>query len=412
MNETRGCTRLEDTLLLGTHKESIEEHLRTCAECAALRDEYGELLKELYQARQPVGLPLNWRTEVFKRIRQIESERPVLVSLDDERRRRGVSAGARVCSETTATSGGRRAGHVETLTHRSGGLRVAAAVQVVEALCPGVQVAGKYLLREQIGDGATGQVWVATNESTCRDVALKVLTRLEDNDRRDPWRELCVKHRNIVDVFDAGYTRTGYPFVVMELLHGETVADVLRRRGVLDAREAVHIARDVARALIAAHSASVLHLAISPRNIFLHREPDDDDGPVVKLLGFGLKDAGLSSAVYALSDGASNLVPYMSPEQLRVEVDLDCRADVWSLGVVLFELLTGYRPFGGTSSQVMMRVLAGEPPMLECFRRPIHPALASVVSRCLRHDRNDRIGAAAELLAELNRAAEQVGTTG
>lgn len=396
MSEFTECTRLVDAIASGSDDDTLDEHVRMCASCALVRKDLDRVEDALPDARQPVSPPLDWQAKVFERIDAMETQTAGVVSLDEERVKR-------------AGRGAPRSG----VTRWSLGDRfTATAVQIVEVVAPGSLVAGKYRLRMQIGGGQTGPVWAAVNEATSREVALKVLVRSECDSsggaRCDGRNIGSLKHRNIVDVFDIGQTQAGDPFLVMELLQGETLEELLMRKGRLDLREAVRMSCDVASALVAAHARSILHLDLTPRNIFIHRDPVDDSMPVVKVLGFGLKDAGVSSAVHAGSGGAVGSVPYMSPERLRVEADIDDRADIWSFGVVLFELLTGRRLYLGPPSRVIERILEGAAPPFDALGRAIPPGLASVVARCLRHDREDRYGSSAEMREELKRATAEI----
>src|SRR5262249_33984943 len=142
--------------------------------------------------------------------------------------------------------------------------------------------------------GAAGVVWAALNESIGREVALKLILRSTEDSRRRLLREAraCgrLKQRNIVEVYDVGETAEGDPFLVMQLLSGETLAELLARKGRLAAPHAARVAHDVALALVAAHEASIIHRDLKPQNIFLHDDTDAEGAPlrVVKVLDFGV----------------------------------------------------------------------------------------------------------------------------
>jgi eukaryotic-like serine/threonine-protein kinase len=273
----------------------------------------------------------------------------------------------------------------------------------------GVVVAGKYKLLQPLGKGAMGVVWSATHVATEREVALKFISRPDPELRLRLQREArncaALGHRNVVDIFDRGETEPGEPFLVMELLSGETLADLLARRRKLDPRMAAEIGRDIARGLAAAHACHIVHRDLKPANIFLHREPDQE-APVVKVLDFGVaKNLAVNDGLHTMTGGAVGSQPYMSPEQISAGASVDHRADIWALGVVLFEMLTGERPFQGDAQAVCMGILSGEIPTVHQRVWHIDAALVDLVSRCMRRDREERFDAAAEVAARLDRLA-------
>ncbi|WP_437534171.1 protein kinase [Sorangium sp. So ce726] len=278
-------------------------------------------------------------------------------------------------------------------------------------LASGVLIDKKYRLLRQIGEGAMGVVWAAVNVATAREVALKLIHRPETEFRLRLQREArncgALRHRNVIDIYDMGETEAGEPFLVMQLLTGETVADLLARRRRLDPPVAASIGRDVARGLAAAHAMHIIHRDLKPANIFLHREPDMDE-PVVKVLDFGVaKNLSVNDGLHTVQGGAVGSPLYMSPEQVRAEPNVDHRADIWALGVVLFEMLTGMRPFQGDAQAVFMGILTGEIPTVSKYLRRVDQGLVDLIARCMRRDRAERISAAAEVAALLDRYAER-----
>ncbi|AUX30014.1 uncharacterized protein SOCE836_021090 [Sorangium cellulosum] len=268
-------------------------------------------------------------------------------------------------------------------------------------IAAGLVIAEKYKLVRRLGEGSMGVVWAALNLSTSREVALKLIHRPDPELRRRLQREGrnggALRHGNVIDMYDMGETEFGEPFLVMQLLTGETLADLLQRRRRLDADVAAAIGRDVARGLAAVHAAHIVHRDLKPANIFLHREPDMDD-PVVKVLDFGVaKNLAMNDGIRTATGGAVGSPLYMSPEQVRAEPNVDHRADIWALGVVLFEMLTGTRPFQGDARAVFTGILSGEIPKISRYLRRVDPGLVELVARCMARQRDERIGSAAEV---------------
>jgi eukaryotic-like serine/threonine-protein kinase len=274
-------------------------------------------------------------------------------------------------------------------------------------MTPGALIGKKYRLSRPIGEGAMGVVWAAVNEDTLGEVALKLILRSNEELRQRLRREARaagkLRHPNIIEIYDIGETVDGDPFLVMPLLTGETLSELLERQRRLEPQIASRIARDVARALAGAHAGQVIHRDLKPANIFLHQELHTD-APIVKVLDFGVsKNLAATDGLNTVAGGAVGSPAYMSPEQARADRTLDHRADLWSLGVVLFEMLTGVRPFKGDANQIIPQIVMGEVPPVARFVRHVDPALCALVARCLERDRDKRIGSAAELATALDR---------
>ncbi|XXX72968.1 protein kinase [Sorangium sp. So ce134] len=274
-------------------------------------------------------------------------------------------------------------------------------------------IAGKYRLVEKIGEGAMGSVWSAINIATGREVALKRMIRPEPELRLRFEREArscgALQHRNIVDVYDRIETAAGEPFLVMQLLSGETLAELLLRRRRVEPEIGAAIGRDVARGLAAAHERHIVHRDLKPSNIFLHREPDAQAW-VVKVLDFGVaKNLSINDGLHTMPGGAVGSPLYMSPEQVRADRDVDHRTDLWSLGVVLFEMLTGERPFRGDAAEVFTAILGGEIPTLARTLWRVDRRLVDIVARCMRRDREERFGTATEVAERLDEIATPRG---
>ena len=271
---------------------------------------------------------------------------------------------------------------------------------------------GHYQIVAFLGAGGMGEVYRARDSRIGRDVAVKVLPpglaahperlRLFEQEARAAG---ALNHPNILTIYDVG-VQDGAPYVVYELLEGETLRDRLRTGG-LSRRKALEYARQIATGLAAAHAKAIAHRDLKPENLFLTR-----DGRV-KILDFGLAKLTLpeastgeetnSSAPSAHSEPRSILgTPgYMAPEQLRGGV-VDHRSDLFNAGAILYEMLTGQRPFRGNStSEVLNAVLNDDPIELRESGGEFDPGLARLLRRCLEKNPNERIQSALDLAFDL-----------
>lgn len=264
-------------------------------------------------------------------------------------------------------------------------------------------IAEKYRVLHALGQGAMGSVWAVRNEWTERRVAMKVVRGGEEDPDlksrllREARAAGRVSHRHVVQVFDVGELEDGSPFLVMELLSGETLADRLDR-GALSVTEALELAAGVASGLAAAHDEGIVHRDLKPANLFLHEESDGHI--VIKVLDFGVSKVLWSNAPSrSVSGWAVGTPSYMSPEQARGDRDLDLRSDLWSFGVVFFEALAGFRPFDArTSFQTAANILDGELPQLDEQTAETHSVLAGVISQCMQRDADRRPNSAKDLV--------------
>ena len=273
-------------------------------------------------------------------------------------------------------------------------------------------IAGRYRLLRLIGGGGMGCVWAARHELLERDFALKlasVPTRGAQQLRARFLREAQIigrlRHPNVVDVADVGELEGGGRlYLAMELLEGQSLAQRIEDAGPLDPSETLAIAVEVCRGLAAAHAAGVVHRDIKPENIFLSR--GSAGGIVPKLVDFGISKRDGSSIV-TLPGQLFGTPAYMSPEQALGELDIDHRTDLWSLGVVLHEMLTATHPFTADSYPALLPRIAEQP------APPLPPHIPSsvqaIVTRCLEKSRHHRYASADALRADLEEAQADLG---
>ncbi|MRG92077.1 serine/threonine-protein kinase [Polyangium spumosum] len=276
-------------------------------------------------------------------------------------------------------------------------------------------IGGKYRLARRLGQGAMGVVWEAVHEMTSRRVAVKLIVNATDNLRRRLLREARaagqIAHRNVVEVYDVGETAEEDPFLVMQLLSGDTLYACMKREGRMAPARALPVARDIGRALAAAHAQGIIHRDLKPANVFLHREAGAP-GELVKVLDFGLcKPMGVDEML-TIPGGLLGSPAYMSPEQIAGAPDLDPRTDIWSYGVLMFELFAGQRPFAGRGPDLINTVLTAPIPRLRDVVPGIDPGLDEIVAGCIVRDKRARIASAAEIVARLEPITERAQSAG
>ncbi len=283
---------------------------------------------------------------------------------------------------------------------------------------------GTYEIVSSLGAGGMGEVYRAHDETLNREVAIKVLPKqlATDHDRLRRFEQearaaAALNHPNILAVYGFSTAGEHAPYLVSELLQGQTLRERLQQ-GEIPVRKAIEFALQIARGLAAAHDRGIVHRDLKPENLFLTRDS------VVKILDFGLAklvgtrpDAPRGSmATVTITELGVVLgtVGYMSPEQVRGHV-VDHRSDIFSLGAILYEMLSGKRAFQGkTSADTMSAILKEEPAELSGFGRHLPPALARMVHRCLEKDSAERFQSARDLafnLELLSREESGSGTT-
>ncbi len=293
----------------------------------------------------------------------------------------------------------------------------------------------RYVLERVLGQGGMGVVWAARDRTNGSRVAVKMLlddgtsenTPAEEEFRKDLSQRLrreaeaCMKltfHPNVVRVLDFSIKDTDQhgPYIVMELLEGESLQQHVKRKRTLEPKVAARIFADVASCLTAAHAAKLIHRDLKPANIYLHREPGmDEDEFVTKVLDFGVCKDGDSvekSSDQTKTGMVLGSIAYMSPQQAMGSKNVDFRTDIWSAGVVLYELVTGLRAFSGSVDDIVavyLPILIGKNstpvPAPSSFTRHIPPELDMVVERCTKPKPADRYASAADLARDLYKIA-------
>jgi serine/threonine-protein kinase len=261
-------------------------------------------------------------------------------------------------------------------------------------------LAGKYRVEKILGFGGMGVVVSAFRGDLEQRVAVKFLSQqaaerpdAAERFRREARAAAKIRSEHVARVLDVGTLDTGLPFMVMEYLEGNDIADELRRLQRLPVLDAVEFTLQAIEALAEAHANGVVHRDLKPGNLFLARRADGSRR--VKVLDFGISKAlgGTSVEELSLTKTAALIGSplYMAPEQMRSAKDVDTRADIWSLGAMLYEMLTGQPPYTGDSiPQLCAALLHDDPIPLRQHRPEVPEGLEHAVLRCLMKDRNHR----------------------
>lgn len=263
-------------------------------------------------------------------------------------------------------------------------------------------LARRYELQELIGGGGMADVYKAQDKLLDRAVAVKILHQQYANDaefvekfRREATAAAKLAHPNIVNIYDVGEDG-GSQYIVMEYVSGPTLKEVIQQKGCLEPIEAVRIAKEIASALESAHRNNLVHCDIKPHNILVM--PDGH----IKVTDFGIARA-VSASTMTYSGSVMGSVHYFSPEQAKGTV-ITTKSDVYSLGVVLYEMLTGQLPFNGeTSVSIALKHLQEEPVPIRQLNPSIPPVLEAIVQKAMSKDPADR-PSSTELYADLNQA--------
>jgi serine/threonine protein kinase len=276
---------------------------------------------------------------------------------------------------------------------------------------------GSYVVREVLGQGGMGTVYLAEHSVIGKKVAIKVLKRdLAGHDSlvarfiNEARANAVVRHAGIVDVFDVGTLPSGVPYIVMEYLRGESLAQRLAKSGPLPVEGAATIAWETASAVGAAHAKGIIHRDLKPENLFLARDPTAPEVEKVKVLDFGIAKLHADPNQVNTQTGAVMGTPaYMSPEQCRGAKDeVDQRTDIYSLGAILYEMLVGKPPFEGEAFGDLLLRHMTEPVTPPSSRRADVPAsLNATVLRALAKRREERYSSMREFQQGLSEAMGQ-----
>ncbi|HEX5735559.1 MAG TPA: protein kinase [Blastocatellia bacterium] len=275
----------------------------------------------------------------------------------------------------------------------------------------GTVLADKYRIEAPLGSGGMCDVYRASHSLIGKQVAVKVLKselaadpKISQRFEQEALAASRVRHPHAIDVTDFGVDQLNRPFIVMELVEGKTIGELLRENGPFSVERTAAILRQVAGALEAAHSAGVIHRDIKPDNIMI---AEYEGGDWVEVADFGVAKIQEDVNRRAALTGANFIIGtprYMSPEQCE-EKPVDARSDIYSLGVVVYEMLTGDAPFEGNSTRLLI-AHSTEPPMPLSLKRPdISPAVEAIVMRALHKDPSRRPQSVLEFSREFIQAA-------
>lgn len=273
----------------------------------------------------------------------------------------------------------------------------------------GKVLADRYEIREEIGKGGMAHVYKAWCNLLNRFVAIKVLKEEFRNDKEfihrfnvEAQAAACISNLHVVSIYDVGY-QDGFYYIVMEYIEGVILKEYISEKGSLPWREAVSIAAQICEGLSAAHKANVVHRDIKPQNIIM--TPDG----ILKVTDFGIARASTQTTTTTTGGQAIGTVHYISPEQARGGYT-DQRTDIYSLGVVLYEMLAGKMPFEGESPvAVAIKHIQEKPVPIREIRPDVPRAVEAITLKAMEKEQNARYASAEEFLNDLNRAMNDPG---
>jgi hypothetical protein len=278
------------------------------------------------------------------------------------------------------------------------------------------EVLGNYRVVEPLDSGGMGSVYRAEHTHLGKPAAIKLLhPELTKNDEfvkrffNEAKAATAVRHPGIIEVYDFGYTKDGQAYFVMELLDGEPLGKRLENKGRFSEIEAARVAKGIANVLKAAHAKGIVHRDLKPDNIFLI---PDDEGDRVKVLDFGvakLADAFPAETRHTQTGSLMGTPLYMAPEQARSAAAIDHRADLYSLGCILYELIAGVPPFNAEGAGEIIALQMFSPPQPLTQRlASVSPQIEAIVMKLLEKEPADRYQSAAELVGVLTAAANHL----
>ena len=261
-------------------------------------------------------------------------------------------------------------------------------------LASGAVIAGKYAIVNVVGEGGMGIVYEATHLKLRQRVAVKMLQRemlaheiIVSRFEREARAAGQLRNRHTARVMDVDITADGLPYMVMEFLEGNDLEVELGRRGRFAVEDAVDCVLQACSAMIEAHQVGIIHRDLKPANLFL---AVDGDARIIKVLDFGISkvhDEGDSKLT--TPDSVMGTALYMSPEQVRSSGSVDERSDIWSLGIILYELLSGRPPWTGTATQLAAAIVTEDPPdILALCEIPLE--MVAVIGKALKRDPDER----------------------
>jgi eukaryotic-like serine/threonine-protein kinase len=281
---------------------------------------------------------------------------------------------------------------------------------------PGTLLAGKLRIVRLLGAGGMGAVYEVEHLITKHRRALKLLhpqfvayPHVIERFLREASAAGRIGNPHIIETFDAGQLESGEPYLVMELLEGQSLSDLMEKKGALSLTEAAELMRQACTGVQAAHDAGIVHRDLKPDNMFITQK---DGRPFVKILDFGVSkfDPGLTGGLGMTQEGATLGTPYyMPPEQIRGDKHIDARADIYALGVILYECVAGNRPFNAdTLAHLAVLIHEGNPLPLAQVRPDMPPRFVEVVHRAMAKDKDKRQASARELADQLATFTPQV----
>jgi serine/threonine-protein kinase len=272
---------------------------------------------------------------------------------------------------------------------------------------------GNYRIVRLLGEGGFGEVYLAENPLIDRRAAVKVLHTALAQDAELVRRFLnearaasAIRHRNIIEVFDAGVTPEGAPYILMEFLEGVSLQKRLADRGRLAVAQALDVAGQAGSALAAAHAAGIVHRDLKPENLFLVPDAGAPHGERVKILDFGIAKMKRSGGTGGTMRTQAGLImgspAYMSPEQCKDSADVDLRSDIYSFGIIVYEMLAGRTPYVAASgTEMLIMHLTGTPGRLREMVADVPAHVEAAIKRALSRAREDRFESIAAFIGAL-----------